>query len=171
MAESSRKTRRAQWYLFKSFCREHELEALPTSTSTVCRFIASLHKRRIQYNTIVSYTASLSTLHHAENLKGPNMDHFSIREALAGVKRTRIELPNRREALFPHYLHLIKQYLHVVSRRYRQTFWTACLVVFHTIFRSANLFADNVESSHHLVLHSIVPTTGGFLLNFPTLKN
>ena len=99
------------------------------------------------------------------------MGHFAIKEVLARVKRTRKELPNQREALLPKHLLAIHLHLHVVSRRYRQTFWTACLVAFHTMVRSANLFADNSRSSHHLTLRSIIPTDDEFILHFPALKN
>ena len=99
------------------------------------------------------------------------MNHFSIKEALAGVKRTREELPNQRQALLPHHLLAIKQNLHSVSSQYRQTFWTACLLAFHTMVRSANLFANDGKFPRHLTLHSIVPTSDGFILNFPALKN
>ena len=171
LAESSRKTRSAQWRLYKQFCQEHELQALPASTSTVCRYIASLHSRGLQYNTILNYAASITTLHHATNVQGPDMSHFSIKEALAGVKRTREELPNQREALLPHHLLAINQHLHSVSSRYRQTFWTACLLAFHTMVRSANLFADRKTSPRHLTLQSVIPTNDGYILNFPALKN
>ena len=99
------------------------------------------------------------------------MNHFSIREVLAGVKRTRTELPNQRDALLPHHLLAINQHLHVVNHKYRQVFWTACLLAFHTMVRSANLFADSKKSTHHLTLESIVPTSEGFILRFPALKN
>ena len=100
------------------------------------------------------------------------MSHFSIKEALAGVKRTRAEVPNQRKALLPHHLHAINQQLHTVSSRYRQAFWTACLLAFHTLVRSANLFADSKKKSpKHLTLQSIVPTSDGFIINFPALKN
>ena len=99
------------------------------------------------------------------------MNHFSIRETLAGVKRTREELPNQREALLPQHLRSIYEHLHTVNRRFRHTFWTACLLAFHTMVRSANLFADNKSSSHHLTLQSIISTNEGFILNFPALKN
>ena len=171
MAESTRDTRKAQWRLFKTFCSEHNLQAVPASTDTVCRYIASLHGRGLQYNTIVSYTTSLTSLHHAADLEGPNMSHFSITEALAGVKRTRTELPNQRGALLPHHLLAINQHLHLVSSRYRQTFWTACLLAFHTMVRSANLFASNRKSSRHLTLQSVVPTHEGFILHLSALKN
>ena len=47
----------------------------------------------------------------------------------------------------------------------------ACLLAFHTLVRSANLFADQAGRMTHLTIGSITKTPDGFLLDFPALKN
>lgn len=138
-AKSTQRTRMNQWAKFESFCLLHKLIRLPASEKTVCLYIAYL-ARSLEYTTINNYVASVASYHHYNDFETPNMNHYSIKQALAGVMRSRRELPNQRNAVTLELLAAIKDELIVIPDPVRETFWAACLVAFFSLLRSSNLF-------------------------------
>lgn len=90
-------TRESQWRKFTEFCTYFVLHALPASTETICSFVAYLSKN-LELSTISNYVAAMMPFHQMLNIEAPDIGHFTVRQALAGVKRQKFELPNRKNA-------------------------------------------------------------------------
>lgn len=73
---------------------------LPASVDTVCLFIAFLSDR-MAFSTISSYVSGLVQFHNQNNFEAPDMSHFAVKQALAGLKRKKEELPRTKAPLLP----------------------------------------------------------------------
>lgn len=135
MAAASRKTRNSQWKQFFDFCSLYDLQPLPASVDTVSLFVAYLSSR-LEYSTVVNYVASLAKLHHENDFDAPDLGHFSVKEALAGLQRSRLELPNRKSPLLPCHLLQIFEHLHLVPSNMRVNF-LVCMPNCFLLFTSA----------------------------------
>lgn len=120
---------------------------MPASVHTIALYVACLAKR-LEYSTIKNYVVAIVSLHHENNVEAPNLGHFSIKEALAGVQRQRYELPHKRLPVTLETLLALKENLRAIPSPVRNTFWAACLTAFFTLLRSANLFATGCRSSN-----------------------
>lgn len=91
-------TRKSQWKCFPKFCNSYARCPAPASVETVALFVAHLSKS-CEYSTVVNYITCIIPLHHHLDLKPPEISRFSIKQALAVVHRSRLELPNTRNAV------------------------------------------------------------------------
>ena len=170
MASSSTATRKSQWSSFQRFCDGHSLVSLPCTEHTVCLFIAELSQRHLEYNTVVNYIHSITSLHHRHDHLGPDLQHFSIREALAGLQRSRRELPYQKQAITLHHLHCIHRELRGLPRERRAVFWAACLTAFNSLLRSANLFPQPAQPDKAIRRMDVTRTALGLELTIRVLK-
>ena len=170
MASSSATTRSSQWSSFQRFCTDHSLVALQCIEHTVCLFIAHLSQRHLQYTTVVNYVHSITSLHHQHNLPGPDLQHFTIKEALAGLQRTKQELPCQKRPITVSHLQHIRSSLHKVPRSRRAAFWAACLTAFNTLLRSANLFPSRHQPHKAVQIRDVSLTSHGLELSVRVLK-
>ena len=170
MASSSTATRKSQWSSFQRFCDGHSLVSLPCTEHTVCLFIAELSQRHLEYNTVVNYIHSITSLHHRHDHLGPDLQHFSIREALAGLQRSRRELPYQKQAITLHHLHCIHRELRGLPRGRRAVFWAACLTAFNSLLRSANLFPQPAQPDKAIRRMDVTRTALGLELTIRVLK-
>ena len=130
MANSSIATRKSQWSLFERFCDSHSLVNLLCTKRTACLFIAELSRRHLEYNTVVSYVHSFTSLHHRHDHVGPDLQHFSVREALAGLQRSRRELPYQKHAITLHHLTSIASCIpSICSARQSEIYLIQCELV------------------------------------------
>lgn len=148
LAPASWKTRNSQWRKFFQFCLNCNLSPLPASTDTVCLFIAFL-STSLEYSTISNYVSSLLPLHEHHNLQAPDISHFSIKHALTGVKRSRLERPNKKCPILPSHLQSVYDNLYLVPAEARVAFWCACLVAFYSLLRKSNLFVGELKRDHN----------------------
>lgn len=81
-----------------NFAYNFGLESLPASKRTVCLYIA-YHAKKFELSTVVNHVNSIASYHYLKELHAPDMNHFSAKRALAGVKRHRQESPFQREPI------------------------------------------------------------------------
>lgn len=124
-------------------------QSLPASVETVCLFVAHLSET-MEYSSVANYVSGLVTFHNLNDFQSPEVGHFSVKQALAGLKRERVELPHKKDALLPAHLKAILNHLHIVPEEIRVAFWGACLVAFFSLLRKSNLFAGSPRSVSHL---------------------
>lgn len=147
----------------------NNLVPLPASVKTVALFIAFL-ARKSEYTTIVNYTAGIASYHWHHDVEAPDLSSFIIRQALAGVRRQRRELPYKRNAILPSHLTQIRNVLPLIRNKYRATFWAACVVAFFTLLRSSNLFKNYRSSKSHLRVVDLTCFAAGYRVKVPVLK-
>lgn len=150
MAKGSLRTRHSQWKKFQDFYQLYGLDALPASVHTICLYIAFL-ARSLEFSTILNCVSSLAPHHHRHNFKSPNLDHFKVKEALAGVKRQRLELPNKRDVIDPQHLLAIHALLHTVNSSFRETFWRHAWPGFSLCFADQTYFTHTASRQHYRV--------------------
>lgn len=98
------------------------------------------------------------------------MNHFVVRQALAGVQRSRLELPNKRTAITLQMLKIIKAHLGTLASELQEVFWAACLVAFFSLLRSANRFKKPGTDNHHLKRCDVLIEDKMLLQNIRALK-
>lgn len=170
-AQSSLKTRRNQWQQFEVFCARYNLCSLPATEKTLCPFIAHLAKS-LEYTTIVNYAVGVVSYHHFHDKKAPELQHFAVKQALAGMQHARTELPNRRNAVTLERLDVLGRSLHVLPKNVRKMMWVACLTAFFFLLRRANLFETNRSgSTTHLRVEDVSFQTDVTALDVAVLKS
>lgn len=155
---------------FIRLCEKIKVVCGPATVHTVCLLIAFL-ARKFEYTTILTYTASIISLHHFHNFCSPDMKHFMIKQAFSVVQRQRKELPFQRKPIWPQQLQKVSSVLDKVDPVIRKTFWATCLTAFFSLARSANLFEHNNQGAKHLLDRDVKLTTSGAWLSLPILKN
>lgn len=147
MAVSTLRTRQAQWRLYYKFCVQYKLTALPATSGTLCLFVAYMASKGFEYSSTLNYLHSLSALHNYQNLAGPPINHFSVMQALAGLKKQRQDRPHKKLPITIEILLFISKNITALPSRTRTAFWAACLIAFFTLLRRSNLFpAKNNKS-------------------------
>lgn len=104
--------------------------ALPACVHTVALFIAHLAEIPLEYTTIPNYTFGVNSFHRSNNHHAPELTNYKIEEALAGLRRSRLEALNRRREITPSILMKIYRILPYINSTYRDTSWAAWLVAF-----------------------------------------
>lgn len=117
------------------------------------------------------------SLHHAHDLEAPDLTHFKIREALAGLKRRKKSPP--KSAAGPEILIEINAHLNEIEQKYRLVFWAACVLAFFSWLRRSNLFyargeqgeaSERGEQKRYLLGKSMAVTKSGVILSVFTIK-
>jgi hypothetical protein len=140
MAPTTKCTRNSQWNSYIEFCASYNLTAVPASHEVICLYVAYLSSRKLEFSTVTNYLASLVSLHTFKGHPSPDLQHPQIRAAMAGLRRNRPELPNRKQGIEVKHLLAIHASLHHVKEEIRSVFWTACLLLFFTLLRRSNIF-------------------------------
>lgn len=81
---------------------------------TVSLWVAHL-SLSLEFSSVSNYLASLASLHQFHDFPAPNIEHFAIKQALAGIERMRTEAPNGKSALLPNHsfdIHSLLIYFH-----------------------------------------------------------
>lgn len=98
-APTTWRTRKSQWKCFFEFCASIGVAPLPADVETVSLFIAHLSLGR-EFSTVNNYVGSIVSLHHVHDLQAPDLSHFKIKQALAGLKQTAKNTQTGRKVFF-----------------------------------------------------------------------
>lgn len=137
MSKSKRSTRNSQSRQYAEFCKSHHLKRVSAKPSVIALFVAFLHRKGLEYNSIINYIHSLLAFHHNKNLQSPNLNHFLIKQSLAGVQRSSRERPHKKHPLLP--VHFTPGYrpLKKLPKRTQYVFWVVYLVRLFSLLRKA----------------------------------
>lgn len=112
--------------------------------------------------------------HEQNNFDPPDIGHYSIKQALAGVKRARRELPNTKNPSLSFYLTMLLDHLYWIPQEIRIVFWWANSIALYSLLRKSNLFADRSRSGSrtesHLRVQDVTLTTKGLISNVRVIK-
>lgn len=100
-ASISRATRRAyecDWTDFWKFCRENNLEELPSDEDTVCLYLTHLAESGSAISTIVRRCTSITAIHNASGYYSP-VKTERVSRVLKGIKNTIGAPPTKAKAL------------------------------------------------------------------------
>jgi site-specific recombinase XerD len=89
-AEKAAATRRAygtDFMLFRTWCEERQLGALPASPATVAAFLAHEASRNVKASTIGRRTAAIGYAHKLAGLATPTDDEL-VKATVRGIRRT-----------------------------------------------------------------------------------
>lgn len=123
----------------------------------------------MEYTSVQNHVASIAPLHYFNDLSPPDLAHYSIQQSLNGLRRTKIERPNRRNPITPHMLFLIHKNLDYVAKKFRASYWATCIFAFTTLLRKSNLLPSK-HNKHFLRLSDVKMTDSGLLLSVRELK-
>lgn len=112
-------------------------------------------------------------MHQLNSFNPPDIGHNSVKQALAGVKRSRLELPNQKRPILPAHLEKIYDHLSLVPSGLGVAFWCACLFACYSI-RKSNMFAEKCSTrstaQSHLRVSDVALTQGGMTLLVRVIK-
>lgn len=117
-----------------------------------------------------NYVASIVSLHHFNDFTPLDLSHYTIRQSLSGLRRSREDRPNKRCPITPQMLLKIRSKLHHVPQKVRAPFWAACLFAFTSLLRRSNLLPGK-DNSRFLRFSDVECAKFGLLLSIETLKN
>lgn len=87
----------SDWRIFKAWCREVELVALPAEPSTVALFLGSEARRGLAPNTLERRRSAIRLMHVGARVAPPT-DALEVTEVMAGIRRTWGRPPNKKAA-------------------------------------------------------------------------
>ena len=148
MADLTKRTRTSQWNQFLKFCNKFELLPLPASPRVMTLFVTHLAQRGLEYSSILNYLHSLSALQTSRDLPPPGLNHYSVQQVLAGVRRQREHMPMKRAPITLQHLVAIKRYISLVPPERRACFYAACMTAFFTLLRKSNLFFSGGSATY-----------------------
>ena len=128
---------------------------------TVVMYAAYL-ARRLRPTSVRQYLNIVRAMHLEAGLSNPLKDSWFISSTLKGIHRAKGTAVNRKSPITPCILLRIKKELKM-SDRNDIVFWAACLVMFFSLFRKANLFQNK-----SLMRTSTSP--GTLLCSMPTVR-
>ena len=146
MAEGTQRTRLVQWRFYEKFCALYRFPCTPATAHNICLYIAYMDSKGFEYSSVLNYVHSLASLHNYHNLPSPPIKHFSVNQALTGLRKNREDRPNKKLPITVELLHKIHESLHCIPSRFRLAFWSACLVAFFTLLRRSNLFSCKAKN-------------------------
>ena len=144
-ATSSRVTRQSQWRQYLSFCELYNLQVLPTSLTTVCRYAVylAIHKR-IQFSSIREYVGALKFLNLDYGFPDPDFKNFYLFESvMIGIKRSLGNASAPKEPLTPNNLLSMKYHL-VLSKPLDSAIFSCLLIGFILFLRKSNLVVESL---------------------------
>lgn len=96
-ADSTRKAYRADVGIFKSWCDERALAALPATPESIADFLAEQAQAGIAPSTLNRRLAAIRYMHEAANLPSPTLNKL-VKATLKGIRRTQGAKPNQKQA-------------------------------------------------------------------------
>jgi integrase len=100
----SRATRRAyesDWRHFYGFCRDLELQELPSTPETVCLYLSAMADKQAAVSTIIRRLTSISAIHRAAGHDSPTK-HDKVFRVMKGIKRSCGRPPGQAKAISWH---------------------------------------------------------------------
>lgn len=97
-ASNTRKAYRGQWQRFSRYAETVGAEALPASPGLVAAYLAHLAELGRRVPTLEQARAAIGEAHRAAGHSSPT-DHSAVKQALAGMRRTRGAAPRRKRPL------------------------------------------------------------------------
>lgn len=102
-------------------------------------------QKNLEVLTNATYVAAIVPFHQMCNIEAPNIEHFTVHQALAGVKRQKVVHPDRKILYF---WSISRSYmLSLLPEHCRLAFWSAYLVAFSSLLKRNNCFRP---SAHHM---------------------
>ena len=128
-----------------------------------------MNSRGFEYTSVVNYVYSLASMHNYNNLPSPPIKHFSVNQALAGLRRDREDKPNKKLPILIDHLMIIHRGLQHLPKRARTAFWAACLTAFFSLLRRSNLFFAKNQKSF-LKVRNFICKDGQYYLSAKQIK-
>lgn len=171
-APGTRSNLQSQWKSYSNFCHDFRLQALPTTSTTLCRYIAFLCRSLKSYQSIKNYLHGVSVLHSMHSLPFVGLQEYHIKLMLLSVKKSLGNTPCAKLPLDQDILLCIAQRLDPFSSQ-DVAFWAATLIGFFGFLRKGNLVppsASQFDQNRHLSRSNINRTSHGLVIHLTRTK-
>ena len=163
LAASTQRSYRSGQNRYLQFCRKGNIQPLPTSETTLCRFVSYLAEENLTHRTIKAYLSAIRYLHICEGCMDPFQNHMHrLQYTLSGIKRSQAETSTEKRQRLPITPPLLRKIKEVLNDEASipdvKMLWAACCLRFFCFLRSAKLTApsiDSYDSSVNLCLSDI----------------
>ena len=152
-AESTRKTRSAQWKRYETFCNNFRMDPAPITPQKVCRFLVHLGES-LKFSTINNYVSALNAMAKlSANYQDLKQD-YGVTLVLRGLKRRLGDIRAPMDPLLPADLSLIFQVVDL-SDVFQLSVWLAVCIAFRTLLHKSHFFVAQEDVAHLLHLSDI----------------
>lgn len=86
LSKATRRAYESDWNIFYYWCRDHDVEALPAKSETICLYLTALAEFNISVSTIVRKYTSINAIHRSAGHAAPKNEE--IKRVLQGIKNT-----------------------------------------------------------------------------------
>ena len=156
---------------FLAFCSTHDLQPVPASPLTICRYITFLARDKA-LSTIQQYLSSVRLLHLELGYNHPYQDSYSVSSLLKGVKRVKGQSSAYKLPLSIKQIHSMHTHLDIASMPGLQL-WCVINLCFYGLLRIGSVTVPNKQSwdsSKILTRGDITITNDGCILKFRHTK-
>ena len=154
-APNTLKTRRSQWNKFYTFCQDFDLQPLPVTPQTVCRFLVAVGDH-LSFSTINNYVSALNTLGKFNNSDFDLRKDYGVLLLLRGFRRIKGDSSNPKEPISPADLRKIYNYVDI-SDPLQLLIWLIILLAFRSLLRKSHFVATSQEDYEHLLKKGDIP--------------
>lgn len=157
-ADSTKAAYRCQLNKFLKFCECYGLQPMPTSSQTLCRYVAFL-AQTMRPSSIKQYLNVVRLMHLQNGLSNPLVGDFMLDSVLKGVQRLKGNYVKQKLPITIDILQAFIPFLNFKLSR-NVTFWAACLVAFFGMLRKASLFPKNALDGHMCLKNCVMHEWG-----------
>ena len=144
-ADGTNKILKIQWELFKTFCTDFNILALPVSSVDLCLYAQFLANRFKAPQSVRNYVNGVKILHILTETPTDAFVTFELKLFMRGMTRIKAHHPKQAQ---PITVEMLKEMSKVVNQKdpIEITIWAATLVAFFCFLRKSNLVPETVES-------------------------
>ena len=163
---------KTQWKAYLLFCLYFGLHPLPSTVSTICRYIVFLCHSLSTYQSLKNYLNGVRVLHLCHDYEFILLSNFEVRLVLQYAKRHLRSAPFAKLPIEPWMLLKIRTLIDLSSSR-GAALWCSLLIAFFGFLRKSNLVPTSTGSfspARHLSRGNITRTDYGLLLSLTWTK-
>ena len=165
-ADGTKANLNSQWKNYFTFCTTFNLQAIPATVTTLCRYIAYLCRSLKSYQSIKNYLHGVSVLHKHHDAPFVGLSNYNIRLMLQSVRKN---LGNTPLAKLPIELWMLSAFSQCLNLSVPKdaAFFSALLIAFFGFLRKSNVVpasAETFDPRRHLSRGNIICTPDSLTL-------
>ena len=136
---------RIQWELYRKFCSDYDILALPINTSDLCLYGQFLANRFKSPQSVKNYVNGVRILHILTDSPIENFKSFEVKLFMRGMTRIKAHHPKQAQPMTIEMLLAMYKFVNQ-SDSLHVTIWATILLAFFCFLRKSNVVPETRES-------------------------